>query len=134
MMISVGTELFSGLKNVRNWQCEPLKKGCGFLWCSLRNRTCCGVVICQLYSNCLFTFFILLLLRFFSSVLTISLIVSVLSAGCQPTCQHRRQHSHSRCRASWHLRVVPRRSRLKLVVRSFLTHSSDVKFIFITCF
>lgn len=43
--------------------------------------------------------------------------LSSFVAGCRPTCQHRRRHSLSRCRASWHLRVVPRRSRLKLVVR-----------------
>lgn len=44
-------------------------------------------------------------------------------SGCRLKCQHRRQLSRSRCRASWHLRVVPRRSRLKLVVRK---QSDDV--------
>lgn len=48
-----------------------------------------------------------------------------VSAGCQPTCQHRRRRSHSRFRALWHLRVVPPRSKLKLVVRRKLLKRSS---------
>ncbi|KAL3970391.1 chromosome alignment-maintaining phosphoprotein 1 [Sarotherodon galilaeus] len=39
---------------------------------------------------------------------------------CRPSCQLKRRRSRSRYRASWHWRVVPPRSRLKLVVLQFL--------------
>lgn len=44
--------------------------------------------------------------------------------GCRPSCQLKRRRSRSRYRASWHWRVVPPRSRLKLVVRE--TYDGDV--------